>query len=312
MILKTQIDANGMSLYNGTYPNSNGGTELQFRTLMANLKPELKDRFQIICSRVRTIDPDKKQILWLHDHVTDVETQRLQDKAFRDQFAKLVFVSNMQFLTYRYRYGIGYDEACVIPNMVRPFGKRIKNESGKVRLIYHTTPHRGLHLIIPLIERLHKSGIDFHLNVFSSFGVYGWNQRDAQFQQMFDILKSLPYVTYHGAQPNDIVRSALLESDIFLYPCVYPETSCIAAIEAQMAGCRVVCPNLEALIETAWPNLSHKFDFDVNMDKFLDSAYQALEEAIIDFNKKLDNKGFIKHHSVSTNMDKWHRLLGGL
>ena len=76
--------------------NAMGGTELMATALAERLEPELKDKFQIICSRVRDIEEDKIPVLWLHDLPNDPESQHLADKESRDRFAKFVFVSNWQ------------------------------------------------------------------------------------------------------------------------------------------------------------------------------------------------------------------------
>lgn len=304
-----EFDQNGMSLYSGTYPNSNGGTESVYKRLMSNLTDEQKSKYQIICSRVRKIDPNKKAILWLHDHVTDPETNHLANVFLRKRFEKLVFVSNTQYLTYRYRYGIDHDERVIIPNMVEPFGAFPKPDISPLRIIYHTTPHRGLSLLLPLLERLDGRGIDYVADIYSSFSIYGWSQRDEPYQELFERLKANPRVNYHGARPNEEVREALKQAHIFYYPCMFPETSCIAAIEAQMAGCMVVCPDYEALIETVWPNLSCKYEFDHSM-RHIDLADAAFMKAVgMLCHKKPDNTAFIEHYSVETNMKLWNRIL---
>ena len=51
----------------GTYEEANGGTEMMRNQLYSRVDPDLLDKFQIICSRVRWIDPKKPTILWCHD-----------------------------------------------------------------------------------------------------------------------------------------------------------------------------------------------------------------------------------------------------
>ena len=80
--------------------NAQGGTEMMKNALYERLGPEIRDKFQIIPSRVRSISEDKPSILWCHDTWNDPESEKLSDKDFRDQFAQLVFVSNHQFNTY--------------------------------------------------------------------------------------------------------------------------------------------------------------------------------------------------------------------
>ena len=113
-----------------------------------------------------------------------------------------------------------------------------------------TTPHRGLELIVPVCEFLAERGIDFHLDVYSSFGIYGWPQRDEQYKELFERIKNHPNMTYHGWKPNSEIREALKKTHIYAYPSIWPETSGISVIEAMSAGCNVICPTLAALPET--------------------------------------------------------------
>ncbi len=76
--------------------NAMGGTEMMKYGLYDRLDPSIRDQAQIICSRVRDVDTDRPTILWLHDMFNDPETQHLVDAEKREQFDKLVFVSNFQ------------------------------------------------------------------------------------------------------------------------------------------------------------------------------------------------------------------------
>jgi UDP-glucose:(glucosyl)LPS alpha-1,2-glucosyltransferase len=241
---------------NGLAPNSFGGTEQQFRELHRQLPADLLDKFHIYCSRVRHPAPAGKiPILWLHDRWEDPEVVQLKDEKFKKQFAKLIFVSNYQYQTYNMAHWVRPFESVIIPNSIIPFDNQIKDKIGEdspLRLIYHTTPHRGLGLLYPAFASLYKIyGKRIHLDVFSSFKIYGWEERDREWEQLFNALREHPGITYHGFQPNNVVREALQKAHVFAYPNVWPETSCIAAIEAMSAGCAIIAPrNFGALGET--------------------------------------------------------------
>jgi UDP-glucose:(glucosyl)LPS alpha-1,2-glucosyltransferase len=234
----------------GTYEEANGGTEMMRRELFDRVDNDLLDKFQIICSRVRWIDPKKKTILWLHDTWDDPESQHLSEAERIKRFDRLVFVSNYQMNTYNMAHGVPYQSSIVLQNAIEPIPAKEK-KTDQVRLIYHTTPHRGLNIVVSAVRELAKIHGDYiHLDVFSSFEAYGWKDRDKEFEELFQAIKDHPQMTYHGYQPNETVRAALQDAHVFTYPSVWPETSCIAAIEAMSAECEVVCPNFAALPET--------------------------------------------------------------
>ncbi len=237
---------------NGDVIAARGGTEMMKEGLLERLDPNLADQFNIICSRVRDISEDKKNILWLHDTWDDPEAQHLREADSRSRFDKLVFVSNYQFQTYHMGHGIPYHESVVLKNAITPIEEH-KKDTDIVRLIYHTTPHRGLELLIPVFEHLWEQGYQdkIHLDVFSSFNIYGWPQRDEPYKELFQKCMDHPGIDYHGTVSNDEIRKALQKAHIFAYPNIWPETSCIAVMEAMSAGCAIVCPNHAALPETA-------------------------------------------------------------
>lgn len=235
----------------GTAANSKGGTEMMREKMLAKVNTPLVDQFQIICSRVRHVDPDRPTILWLHDTWDDPESQHLKDKKSLERFAKLVFVSHHQFNLYRLAYNLPYDKCRVMQNAIEPIEEHEKPQDGPIRLIYHTTPHRGLELLVPAFEALYqKWGNKIHLDVYSSFKIYGWESKDKPYEGLFQRIKDHPGMSYHGTKSNDEVREAIKKSHIFAYPNIWPETSCIAAMEAMSGGLAIVCPQHESLPET--------------------------------------------------------------
>ena len=239
----------------------------------------LKD-FQIVHSRVRQLDPDLIKVLVCHDLASDPEVKALADPEYRKQFAKIVFVSNWQAQQYNQLLGVPYSEFVVIPNMIEPFDDTSHSKPfDRINIIYHTTPHRGLELVAPAFEAIKREFPDAYLDVFSSFKIYGWESRDQPYQQLFDRLKSTDGVTFHGTQPNDVVRKHLTQAHIFAYPSIWPETSCIAAIEALCAGCTIVHPNYAALPETCG-SLTQMYQWDEDVNRHVNRFYQHLRAAV--------------------------------
>ena len=78
---------------------------------------------------------------------------------------------------------------------------------------------------------------------------------------------------------NRKVIELLKKMHIFTHPSIWPETSCIAAIESMAAGCEVVTTNLGALYETCAP-FGTLVSFDRNFDNLEKKYGKALLNSI--------------------------------
>jgi UDP-glucose:(glucosyl)LPS alpha-1,2-glucosyltransferase len=256
-----------------------GGTEMMLQALHARLDPHLLNKFQIIPERVRTLDPDRRRILWLHNTPSREESSFLELPENRRAFAGIVCVSHYQAQLFHMIPGVPFGELTVLQNAIDPFGPYRPRVADRIRLIYHTTPHRGLSILIPVFEHLARSHADIELDVFSSFCIYGWPDRDLSYEALFDRCRAHPRIRYHGAQPNSVVRKTLAECDIFAYPSIHAETSCVAAIEAMSAGCLTVCSSFGALPETC-ANFARLYPFTEDINLHANRFAETLDEAI--------------------------------
>ena len=255
-----------------------GGTELMELGLSRNVDKALLDNFQIISSRVRKLDPNKQKILWLHDLHGDPEVQRLKDGGWQD-FDKLVFVSHWQQQMYNAYLGVPFSAGTVLKNAIDPIEPHKKPDDGKVRLIYTSTPHRGLDILYAAFDALSQQYDNVELDVYSSFGLYGWPERDEPYKELFDKLRKHPKINYHKSKPNSEVREALKKANIFAYPSTWQETSCISLIEAMSAGCLCVHSSLGALPETSM-NLTQMYDYTENPHDHANLFYSHLKYAV--------------------------------
>jgi UDP-glucose:(glucosyl)LPS alpha-1,2-glucosyltransferase len=266
-------------VWNEGSEKSKGGTELICRKLVEMIDPELMKEFQIVPSRLRgELDPSKIRIFWAHDLPEDPESSHLGNGGWK-QYHRLVFVSHWQMQAYIHHFSIPWSRCQVIQNAIVPLGQTVPSDDKTIRLIYHTTPHRGLNILVPVFAKLCEKHPDIHLDVFSSFGLYGWKDRDAQWAPVFEALDKLPQATNHGAVDNDTVRAAISNSDVFAYPSTWSETSCMCLMEAMSAGLMCVHPTLGALPETG-ANWTMMYQFDETPNTHAGIFYQSLDIAI--------------------------------
>lgn len=247
-----------------------GGTELLYSYLRTSF-PELTEQVQVICSRPEQVelDPKRPKVLWLHDLPQDPACRALRDATYRQQFNRIVFVSSWQQQQYNMVMGIPFHEGVVIKNAVPDiepitlFPKFLID--GKLQFIYTSTPHRGLELLSYAADALATVRQDWTLHVYSSLKIYGLDEADQKFESVYERLRNNPCVQYHGSVPHDELQMALRRAHVFIYPCIYPETSCMAAQEALLAGCHTIVSNVAALPETCgeWVSympFSEKYD----------------------------------------------------
>lgn len=305
---------------NAVYPKAQGGTELLYHELKGRIDPTLLNKFNIIQSRVRSeFFDDRPTILWLHDLPEDPESAHLRDPISRSRFAQIVFVSHWQQLQYNLKLGIPLEDGIVIKNAIEPFVKTSeKSKDGPFKIIYHSTPHRGLGILAAAVKGLAKYRNDFVVDVFSSFELYGWKERDKEFQRLFDELNEIDCVNMHGTVPYAEIRKQLYESHILAYPSIYPETSCRVAMESMAAGLLAVVPNFGALPETCtdfalmynWHSdpLKHAQIFAANLDMAMNSYWSGMQQALLNMQQNYYNY----FYGWDLRAEQWTSLLRSL
>lgn len=301
-----------------------GGTELMADRINS-LPPELLSHFQIIHSRVRELDPNKKKIYVLHDLAGDPEVEHLKNGGWK-KFDKLVFVSHWQQQMYNAYLGVPFSAGVVLKNAIKPFDDTDQywpegepESDDKIRLIYFSTPHRGLELLYHAFDNYlyKKYGDKIELNVYSSFNLYGWGVRDKPYEPLFEKLRQHPGINYSKSVTNQIIREELSRSHILAYPSIWQETSCLVLIEAMCAGLTCVHSSLAALPETALGS-TYMYDYTENVQDHLQRFTETLDDAIHDrlTGSALLDKNRVEflndYYSWQTRKEEWKYLLTSL
>lgn len=131
-----------------------------------------------------------------------------------------------------------------------------KVERRRKRLIYSSTPVRGLQFMPQIYRTLKVKHPDLELYVFSSFDRYSqdWppqsRYEDKPYDTLFEELKSLPGCVVKKSLLQKDLAKEFMKASILTYPTAFPETCCNTTLEAQAAGCAIVTSDLASLRET--------------------------------------------------------------
>ena len=197
----------------------------------------------------------KKNFLWYSDSYRTMGTYGLGDKRIIERADGLFLVSQWHVDSLCEASGFPKDKTCIVPNGIHLEHFAGSEERHPKRLIYTAAPDRGLVNMPIIYGALKMRHLDLELHVFSSVDRYfsGWtpgNRYYAEDIRLYDILSSMPGVTFHGSVLQSQLARELMKSSLFIYPCNFEETSCITAMEAMAAGCAIITSDLGALKET--------------------------------------------------------------
>jgi len=237
-----------------------GATEIQMEMLYKHVPKELLDQVQI-CTSIPgkvSIDPNKLNILWQKNSWDQPNLQEFfGNKSRHKEYDWYVFNSHWNYEKFRYFFDIPTERSVVIKNGTNNFPKRKVYKKGEpIKILHHNTPWRGLNVMLRAMQEIKNPNIT--LDVYSSTQVYGdafKQHNDEQFKPLYEQAQQLPNVNYIGYKPNEYILEHMTDYDLYVYPSIFEETSCVSALEALAAGVHVITNNFGALYETCaeWP-----------------------------------------------------------
>ena len=267
------------------FSQSFGGSESQVRLLFKYVPDKNFENINLILNNTdpNLIEKDRINILWVHHFINQKEVQNLSDKTYIDKVDYIVFNSMWNFKKHLQYFKVPEKKCFVIKNAIEEMN-HIKKPKDQINLIYHTTPWRGLKLLLDVFKEMKKKET-LKLHVCSSTIIYGEkfsSEYENKFHDLFEDCKKSENVEFHSYMKNEKIIELLKDMHIFSYPSIWPETSCIAAIEAMAAGCEIVTTNLGALVETC-EKFGTFVNFETNSDNLKKKFREKLESSIDNF-----------------------------
>jgi len=260
-------------------PGSYEGVEYRhLESLPAVAAAQIFDVF-IISRFPRVFDlpfQSRLKVMWNHDNLVEPQTYRRE--TFRaDLFFTLSAYHEAEYLSQ-------------LPELA-PFSHRTKNgvdlemaqaaaqtaDKDMAKVVYASRPERGLEILLRHIwPRLLKARPELQLYLMG----YEAPNKPGQ-EHMAGLVANAPRTTVLGSLAKPEYYRHLAEAALLLYPCSFPEISCIVALEAQALGTPIITSRDFALTETVGVSrylISGRPAFPAYQEAFVDRALLYLED----------------------------------
>ena len=285
---------------------SSGGSENQLRLLLKYLPDKNFKKINLILNNTdpNLLENNMINILWMQHFVNIEEAKNLNSKSYVDKLDYIVFNSHWNFEKFVYQFKIPENKSVVIKNAVEKIEYQ-KKPTDKINLIYHTTPWRGLEILLNVFKKLNLDNVS--LNICSSTSIYGKKFHDdygKKYEKLFNECKNTKNVNYFGFIENKKIIELLKKIHIYSYPSIWVETSCISAIESMAAGCEIVTTNLGAMYETCSP-----FGTFVGIEKNYSNLEKKYSKVLLDSIKNYwsdkNQKKLKLQHQIINDVYSW-------
>ncbi|MEO1227967.1 MAG: glycosyltransferase family 4 protein [Myxococcota bacterium] len=132
-----------------------------------------------------------------------------------------------------------------------PESLRAAKTRGPLQIAYTSTPFRGLDILLDVWPEIHAAQPTATLKIHAGMEVYGVRSERDPHAPLYARATTLAGVERPGPLAQGELAGALRRYGLLAYPNSFPETGCIAVMEALAAGTRVVTSALGALPETS-------------------------------------------------------------
>lgn len=256
----------------------------------------------------KRINPRTKLILWSQHASDQPAVAGLKDRALQAVFDSIVLISAWQEDQYIRDFMVDPNTIMLIGNAISPAFENMKLEKKRPgSMAYTSTPFRGLSLLGEIFSGVRKHNPNASLQVFSSMKVY--QVQGDEYTQLYNHLKELPAVEYVGSLPQSELAKRLTTVEFLAYPNLFPETSCIAVMEAMAAGLCVVTSELGALPETTAGFAQLIPIVGRTKEEFTRDFVQALLQPVNKKTIRAQMKYVNEHYTWSLKAKEWESLL---
>jgi glycosyltransferase involved in cell wall biosynthesis len=258
------------------------------------------------------IPPGRPLVLWTGHAHDQPAVQGLKNADCRATWDRVIGVSQWQKSMFHQQLGVPLEQFEILRNGIAPpferlFGNAAELADAKgreLRLVYTSTPFRGLAILIACFPAIHRRHPNCVLDVYSSMQVYGQAAAQDPYAKLYEQCRATPGIRYRGSIPQPQLAKELAASSVLAYPNTFAETSCIAVMESLAAGLVVVTSDLGALSETCggFGRLVAPQTAERSQEQFAIDYARALDQAITELSsdpKRLADRQFEQVQAIN-------------
>ena len=199
----------------------------------------------------------KKPLVMWNQHADDQPSiEALEFTRERKAWSSLAFVSEWQREQFCNVYWVDREKTRVMRNAISPaFAEatpaRPWFKAGQAPvLVYTSAPYRGLNVLLDAVPVIRSAIPDMRLRVFSGDRTLKLAIEDDPYAELYRRCAATEGVDYIGTVAQAELAAELSRAAALAYPSTFPETSCIAAMEAMSAGATILTTRSGAMPET--------------------------------------------------------------
>jgi glycosyltransferase involved in cell wall biosynthesis len=245
---------------------------------------------EVAASLRAVLPPGLPLVLWTQHAHDQPAMAALREAACGRQWDRIVCISRWQRQMFQQQLGVPAERIDVLRNAIGPAFERLfasreelaEAKRGPPRLVYTSTPFRGLDLLLEGVAALRGRQPPAQIEVYSSMQVYGQPSQSDPYQTLYARCQATEGMVYIGSLPQPELAARLRGAQVLAYPNTFPETSCIAVMEALAAGLAVVTSDLGALPETGagWARLVPPLSLDRGRQQYLGDYVAVVHEVL--------------------------------
>ncbi len=195
----------------------------------------------------------KKRFCWVGDAANFNPNFGLGDQRVVNNLDGVICVSDWHANSLCKSSGFPLHKTWILRNGVHLSDFNYNERRNPKRMIYTSQPNRGLAFLHFIFSALKQKHPELELHIFTGpIWLHQWNPdaHATNYMHIIEPLRKLEGCHLHGNVLQKELAKEYMRSAIWSYPTNFEETGCIAAMEAQAAGCAIVTSFLGALEET--------------------------------------------------------------